>query len=261
VIYGLSLAPAGLSGVQVCRYRTPECEAGCVAFSGKGDLPDVIRARQAKTVFLAERPASVLRILVDELDRVSRRFGAQLAVRLNTFSDLPWERIVPWLFERFAGVRFYDYTKWSDRATPENYDLTFSVSDRTPDATAVARCEAGDRGRRGVLDPTDGAAPGELERPARGRRGQVRRPIPRPGRRRGRAAGEGQDAPRRMGHGSGGLTMPMWRVTVSRRQTGTVTVEADDATDAGLFYDPERVEWTTVDVEVTDVAIESDDER
>lgn len=157
VIYGLSLAPAGLAGVQVCRYRTPECEAGCVAFSGKGDLPDVIRARQAKTVFLAQRPASFLRILVDELTRAERRFGARLAVRLNTFSDLPWERIAPWLFDRFSGVTFYDYTKWTGRTMPSNYDLTFSVSDRTADADAVARCEVG--GRVAVVFSTKRSAP------------------------------------------------------------------------------------------------------
>jgi hypothetical protein len=138
VIYGLSLAPAGLSGWQVCRYRTPECEAGCVAFSGKGDLPDVIRARQAKTAFLAERPASFLRILVDEV-------GTRLAARLNTFSDLPWERIAPWLFNHFSDVTFYDYSKWSDRETPANYDITFSVSDRTPDAKAIEMAAGGRR--------------------------------------------------------------------------------------------------------------------
>lgn len=47
--------------------------------------------------------------------------------------------------------------------------------------------------------------------------------------------------------------MPKWKVTIHRRQVGTVTVEADDATDAGLFFDPAGVEWTTVDTEVTDV--------
>src|SRR3954463_1040809 len=34
--YGLSLSPAGLSGWQVCRYRTAGCEAVCLATSGKG---------------------------------------------------------------------------------------------------------------------------------------------------------------------------------------------------------------------------------
>jgi len=57
-------------------------------------------------------------------------------VRPNMYSDLPWELVVPWLFEMFPGTKgprgkrhaFYDYTKIAGRAVPENYDLTFSYS-------------------------------------------------------------------------------------------------------------------------------------
>lgn len=56
-------------------------------------------------------------------------------VRLNVFSDIAWERMAPWLFDK-RGLGFYDYTKVEDRivsmnedpAFPKNYDLTFSYS-------------------------------------------------------------------------------------------------------------------------------------
>jgi hypothetical protein len=48
--------------------------------------------------------------------------------------------------------------------------------------------------------------------------------------------------------------MPLWKVTMFRRQRGTATVEADDATDAGLFTDPAAFTWETVDSEITDIA-------
>jgi hypothetical protein len=68
--YGLSLAPAGLSGWQVCRYRTVGCEALCLATSGKGAFSTTQRARVWKTDFLATDPTAFLRCLASEIDRL-----------------------------------------------------------------------------------------------------------------------------------------------------------------------------------------------
>jgi hypothetical protein len=60
----------------------------------------------------------------------SKTRNAEPYVRLNVFSDLPWELICPELFAEHPNTRFYDYTKVVNRdlsATP-NYDLTFSFS-------------------------------------------------------------------------------------------------------------------------------------
>ena len=59
--------------------------------------------------------------------------NAEPFVRLNVFSDVPWELVVPGLFEYFqrgeqSRLRFYDYTKVPGRKNPSNYDLTFSYS-------------------------------------------------------------------------------------------------------------------------------------
>jgi hypothetical protein len=49
-------------------------------------------------------------------------------VRLNLLSDIPWEAMIPWMFEKFPKVQFYDYTKVMFRKPPPNYDLTYSYS-------------------------------------------------------------------------------------------------------------------------------------
>ena len=77
----------------------------------------------------------------------------QRYVRLNVISDVPWELVAPWIFDRFPGTPygqdralqgFYDYTKIVGRQTPRNYDLTFSFSGTNYSRAAWEL----DRGRR-----------------------------------------------------------------------------------------------------------------
>lgn len=130
--YSLALSPAASSGFNVCGASTPECRKHCVAYSGKGGMPYVQKVRQVRTRFLAAKPQAFLTMLVDEIDRAVTKYG-QVKVRLNAFSDLAWETLAPWLFERYAEtVTFYDYTKrWDRTELPANYLLTYSVSERT----------------------------------------------------------------------------------------------------------------------------------
>ncbi len=134
---GLSLAHSKTSGdYNVCRYSTPVCEASCVADAGNGNYPKVKKARALKTKFLAEDPSAFISLLVAEIDEWVAKHG-DVAVRLNTFSDIPWEEVAPELFTRWGSkVTFYDYTKWPVSARPDNddYDLTRSASERTTDA-------------------------------------------------------------------------------------------------------------------------------
>lgn len=154
ITYGLSLAQANMSGdYNTCRFSTPNCRAGCVSFAGKGELATVQNGRIRKTLFLAEHPNEFYTLLVEELEKIQQKHGTEeLRVRMNTFSDLPWERLSPNIFEIFPRMRFYDYTKWGDRAIdanlgafewPGNYRLTFSASEKTSDAAIVAATEAG----------------------------------------------------------------------------------------------------------------------
>jgi hypothetical protein len=154
---GLSLAPYTLAGMgSVCASASPACIAGCLNTAGKGLVKDasgrqtVQNARIAKTRAALARDtdtrADFVSMLVWQLERAktrARKVGLRLAVRLNVLSDLPWENMAPWLFERLPDVQFYDYTKVYARlgTVPSNYDLTFSRSEKndTDCASAIAR--------------------------------------------------------------------------------------------------------------------------
>lgn len=143
--YGLSLAPHSMSGYNVCRASTPGCRRGCVAYAGNGGYASVSEGRIMRTRFLAEHPEQFVTLLADEIGRAVAKHGA-INVRLNTFSDLPWHELTPWLFTRFPDVQFYDYTKvWSrmGAAIPANWDLTYSASERTTDAAIGEAVAAG----------------------------------------------------------------------------------------------------------------------
>lgn len=133
--FGLSLAPAKSSGnYNVCRYAT-KCADSCVAYAGNGFFPKVQQARVIKTKFLAEYPSAFITLVVDEIRLAVNKHG-NVAVRLNTFSDVSWETIVPWLFQMWDGkVTFYDYTKWPADKRPEvdGYDLTRSANEKMTD--------------------------------------------------------------------------------------------------------------------------------
>jgi hypothetical protein len=113
------------------------CAQTCVAFSGNGSFSSVYKTRELKTKFLTFQTVSFMTLLVEELFQLTNKHGAHnLAVRLNTYSDIRWERVAPWLFELFNGVQFYDYTKHTPtsrpaKTIPHNYHLTYSVSERT----------------------------------------------------------------------------------------------------------------------------------
>jgi hypothetical protein len=114
-IYGLTLAPAGLSGYQLCPWRSPECEAACLGkTAGRSRFSNVQEARIAKTKYLMEHPYEFFRQLYEELDNAWRKHNGKFAFRSNVLSDIPWEKIAPQLYD-FAEWN-YDYTKSFKRA-------------------------------------------------------------------------------------------------------------------------------------------------
>lgn len=143
VLYGLSLAPARLSGHNVCPFSTPECRRGCVSFAGHGRWDSVTKARVTKTRFLQADPSAFLVLLRQEITRAHDRFGDDLAVRLNTFSDIPWEQLFPELLADLRGVRLYDYTKHWSRQSTDAYHLTFSASEKTTDTQIIDKVSEG----------------------------------------------------------------------------------------------------------------------
>lgn len=128
----LSLAPSDMSGYNVCPKASPGCRAACLALGGRGQMKNVKEARIRKTKMFFEDRAWFFAELIKDIEagiRKAKRQNLDFAVRLNCFSDLPWERI-KWqgltILERFPEVQFYDYTAVPGRKVPSNYHLTFS---------------------------------------------------------------------------------------------------------------------------------------
>jgi hypothetical protein len=134
---GLSLAAADESGYNVCPNSTPGCREACIYDSGYARIFGGVKmGRIAKTrAWFQNRPEFKV-MLVKELEWWQRKaveMNRKLVCRLNTFSDIAWEKVWPSIFTQFPDVIYYDYTKnflrAMSRKLPPNYDLTFSRSE------------------------------------------------------------------------------------------------------------------------------------
>ena len=141
----LHLAPAELSGYNVCPMASEGCKAACLHTSGHHN-PRKYAARLWKTQMFFEARGDFIRRLHKELKSLSvkaKRQNAIACVRLNGTSDIPWETVhwdvSTWdneyetynnVMEAFPDIHFYDYTKRHNRKNlPSNYRLTFSRSE------------------------------------------------------------------------------------------------------------------------------------
>lgn len=142
----LHLAPAKLSGYEVCPTATAGCRAACLHTAGnRVYMKGKSKARIARTKAYFEDRALFMATLVKEiaaLEAKAHRAGMQPAVRLNATSDVTWERVAftvdgvtyANLMQRFPNVEFYDYTKRANRRNlPANYTLTFSLAEGNDD--------------------------------------------------------------------------------------------------------------------------------
>jgi len=128
-IYGITLAPAGSSGYQVCPNRSKLCEEACLGVvAGRGRMPRTRAARILKTKLLFENPYRFFLKLNQELYKAVRKHGSwRLALRCNVLSDLPWEDFAPEL-HTYPIIR-YDYTKVFSRLVGwKDIHYTFSYS-------------------------------------------------------------------------------------------------------------------------------------
>ena len=135
----LHLAPADLSGKEVCPKRTAGCTAACLNTAGrggmfkKGENTNMIQqARIRKTKYFFENRAEFLKDLEADIRKgikQAAKLGLTPVFRLNGTSDLSWEKYG--IIEKFPNVQFYDYTKVLGRKVSHlpNYHLTFSAAD------------------------------------------------------------------------------------------------------------------------------------
>lgn len=146
--FGLMLTPArglmvpalagirdafGLTGgFNVCPRASLGCAAACLSRSGQSGMPQQQRAQAVRTAFLLAHPREAGLIIGAELRSAVRRHG-EINLRLNTTSDIRWEKISPAMMAALTagGVHLYDYTAWSpaDREASEIYSLTYSAKE------------------------------------------------------------------------------------------------------------------------------------
>ncbi len=140
----LHLAPARLSGRNVCPKASPGCTEACLNTAGMGGIfkrgesdNGIQRARRERTNYLFADRGSFLEDLEREIRnhiKHAQAIGLVPCIRLNGTSDLRWETLrargSATILERFPELQFYDYTKRTDRTDlPANYALTFSLAE------------------------------------------------------------------------------------------------------------------------------------
>jgi len=154
----LHLAPSTLSGHNTCPKATRGCIAACLNTAGRGGMfkrgetTNVIqKARIRKTNYFYDDRAGFMFDLMQDIKkgiRLANKLGLEPVFRLNGTSDLSWEKYEMTegknVFDVFAGIQFYDYTKVLGRKVNhiENYHLTFSKADGN-DADVAKALEQG----------------------------------------------------------------------------------------------------------------------
>ncbi len=146
----LHLAPASVSGWNVCPQASQGCIAACLHTAGNpAYMAQKFASRNDKTAAYMTARAAFMAVLVFEIAALERKAAAAdmaCGVRLNATSDIAWERVAVEIdgqkfanvMQAFPKITFYDYTKVTKRALafaaqdsrwPANYHLTFSKSE------------------------------------------------------------------------------------------------------------------------------------
>lgn len=148
----LHLAPAWMSGYNVCPMASAACTFACLNISGHagifkaGETTNAIQqCRIARTKFFFEDRAGFMVQLVSEIRKAIKMALKNELIpvfRLNGTSDIRWETVEVnglTIFEMFPNVQFYDYTKIPNRRNlHKNYHLTFSLSESNMDHAVAA---------------------------------------------------------------------------------------------------------------------------
>lgn len=152
VVRGDTLQPGPVLGLNapvntLCPGSSAQCRSTCLVFVGQNQSsvgPNYVKWARTKSLIMY--PEAFLRILLEAVIKYrntkAKEYGGADTIkfaRLNVFSDIPWETVVPWLFDmfdetkraqgkQFHTLNFYDYTKIGGRPFLPNYHLTYSYA-------------------------------------------------------------------------------------------------------------------------------------
>lgn len=146
LIAGLTLAPHRIGGQQVCTHATEACMAACVLwFTGRTVTQSVRHAMIRRKRLLFENPVkfeALLRADIESHILAAENKRLTPTIRLNVASDLDWRQLIA----DYPEAKFYDYTKVRSRLfarKPDNYELTYSLNERSSWQTARAQLSRG----------------------------------------------------------------------------------------------------------------------
>jgi hypothetical protein len=134
----LYMAPANLSGFNVCAFASKGCIKGCLNTAGMGIFSNVQLARINKTKFWGYDRANFYIQLANELLKIldkTIKKDVKIAIRLNGTSDINHLDLlkrysgIDFLDPFYSSLLFYDYTpnpNYIKKYQNSNYKLTFS---------------------------------------------------------------------------------------------------------------------------------------
>ena len=133
----LNLAPASISGFNTCASASKGCREACLHEAGNPVfMPQKTLGRVNRTLLLFKDLARFKSMAAREIRNHEincKKHGLKPVIRLNTTSDIMFEKQKFNFMQDFPNVQFYDYTKHFNRMIkylrgelPANYHLTFS---------------------------------------------------------------------------------------------------------------------------------------
>ena len=137
----LNLAPAKISGFETCASRSIGCTDACLNEAGNPVfMPQKTLGRVNRTHLLFKEEAKFIAMITREIrnhEILCKKYDLKPVIRLNTTSDVMFERKKFSFMQNFPNVQFYDYTKHFNRVMkslkgqlPANYNLTFSRNEK-----------------------------------------------------------------------------------------------------------------------------------
>ena len=133
----LNLAPSTISGFNTCGSASEGCIDACLHEAGNPVfMPQKTLGRVNRTHLLFKEEAKFISMITREIrnhEILCKKYDLKPVIRLNTTSDVMFERKKFSFMQNFPNVQFYDYTKHFNRMIkylkgelPSNYHLTFS---------------------------------------------------------------------------------------------------------------------------------------
>jgi len=133
----LNLAPSNISGFNTCASASKGCKEACLHEAGNPVfMPQKTLGRVNRTLLLFKDQAKFKYMAAKEIRNHEincNKHGLKAVIRLNTTSDIMFEKSKFNFMQDFPNVQFYDYTKHFNRMIkylrgelPKNYHLTFS---------------------------------------------------------------------------------------------------------------------------------------